>query len=1058
MKSKELRKVLLQNPQVLLSRKSTRAILCDVFTNDMAIVNAMLFAFDSHIIDSLRSHAPLTPADRARYTKILTQDYAIVDVRAKEAIDNWNDAYDPSISKLLDSIEASLQAKEAEKQNEIEQNAVTESIETDPLQIEANALLGKDDDENYYVNPIIQLRDDRIYIPCGVGNSDNGFFIYGINKTDECKNPNSSIYALVYNFLVRNSQMTDDDIPKCIQTEDSVFALDYRSIYRTAITILQLVKNNYWQHGKDNKGNEIDIITLDFHDDMDVLRIAKKMINFYLALFSRLMRVAPVRLHFKIGEKGIQFSLNGNKGIFVRDNTEFISNARELWYGKKINYKLSRDNIEDLEYLLAEVSPFDSFKEGQFEILCKMVSAKKHTVCIMPTGSGKSLIFYLISFLQPLPIFIIAPTDILIQDQIRNLKLFHRIDNVAHLQLTEENTFRHYEMFNNLNYITPNTLQNVYLLQAFRKINMGIVSRLEHIVSGQVKMVKEHKLSAYPLFSYIVLDEIHCISNWSHDFRPEYLMLSEKMKKYLDQIVYLGFTATANYTVVEDVQKQLSVPQENFLSPISFEKNNISYDYICATNQGEMLEVVSNVCQETTRRNERTIVFTKNDDVSRKVAEAIGYEADVFTKEYPVAYHHFAEGKCRVLVASDELGVGINFPNIRNVIHFGLPLSKSEYIQEIGRAGRANEMVHSYVIYLSKENAPENLLKRDIQVKDIPEIISDMDNDYSDIYKRLTNNSPTSELLYQRIMDCYNKFVQGKQVRYVESFRPNESVEARRILYMLYVVGYVNDWYSFSKSSDSLGTDYSIDICSTDAEEYRKNPEKMLQRMKSRTRRYFDAMGDSWESVSKAGKAAAPEELIRIYVEWYFNHYLYHQNEQFMDLYEFISGNAQSDDEITLAIKDYFMLPFIKLKSIEAQFSEMNIKEVGNKVLAGVTASMMNDIERINSNRYSYKLDFFLLTAGVKYYGVLEQSRYDRLRRYCNDFEWRYMVSFWERLYPQCETKGRLAILNCIANTGDYKQGVPHFLDVVYANEAKDIVYYGLLAKSINKIFNGSRR
>lgn len=146
--------------------------------------------------------------------------------------------------------------------------------------------------------------------------------------------------------------------------------------------------------------------------------------------------------------------------MFVRNNSDLVTNARELWYGRKINYRLDKSNLPDLEYILAEISPFGYFKEGQFEALSQMVSAKKHTVCIMPTGSGKSLIYYMVSLLQPLPLFVVAPTDILIQDQIRNLKQFHKIDNVAHLQLTDDNDFKEYEMRNSLNYLTPTTLQN----------------------------------------------------------------------------------------------------------------------------------------------------------------------------------------------------------------------------------------------------------------------------------------------------------------------------------------------------------------------------------------------------------------------------------------------------------------------------------------------------------------------------------------------------------------------------------------------------------------------
>ncbi|MBQ7290433.1 MAG: DEAD/DEAH box helicase [Clostridia bacterium] len=321
----------------------------------------------------------------------------------------------------------------------------------------------------------------------------------------------------------------------------------------------------------------------------------------------------------------------------------------------------------------------------------------------MSTVSGKSLVFYFASILQPLPIFIISPTDILIDDQIRNLWQIHNMDSVSHLKLTKENDFGAYQISANINYLTPATFQNRNLLVAFRAINNG----------KQAKHGYEKRYADGPLLSYIVLDEIHCISNWGHDFRPEYLMLSKFLKKFLDQTTFLGFTATANYTIVSDIQKQLDIKQDKIFSPILFEKANISYNFIELETPKERIKRAKEIATELIRRNQRTIIFTKNDDYFILVSDAIGDEAALFVSDYPLGYQSFDDGKCKVLVASEDLGVGINLPNVQNVIHFGLPISKSEYLQEIGRAGRAEEAVTSYVLYLNADgNAPAGLLKR----------------------------------------------------------------------------------------------------------------------------------------------------------------------------------------------------------------------------------------------------------------------------------------------------------------------------------------------------------
>src|SRR5699024_9744611 len=148
----------------------------------------------------------------------------------------------------------------------------------------------------------------------------------------------------------------------------------------------------------------------------------------------------------------------------------------------------------------------------------------------------------LASLLQPLPMFILAPTEILIEDQIRNLKKFHHMDNVSHLKLTVDNDFSNFEMRNSLLYLTPATFQNRHLLVKCRYINNGHTL----VMNEKSRILQEIKVAPGPSISYVVLDEIHCLSNWGHDFRPEYLMLSKFLNKFLDRVTFLGFTATAN--------------------------------------------------------------------------------------------------------------------------------------------------------------------------------------------------------------------------------------------------------------------------------------------------------------------------------------------------------------------------------------------------------------------------------------------------------------------------------------------------------------------------------
>lgn len=1028
----DLQKLLISRPDTLLNRQRMRGLLVDYLNNDTAKVNVLMTAYDIGIVTDIRSNFPIDTFHRNRMVYSLVQQHSIVEEKASWAVDTWISCFSSELITLV------LQAEAEEKKPEPISVIIPPDIDPEPIFIPRgndSVVDGgtRDHREDFFINPTLDERADAVYVPCGVGNTDCGFTIFGVKKQAMCKNKYSDIFALVYNYLIRTSKITDEDIPHYISQINTTYALDYRSIFRVAIMLLQMVKNNY---------TSTNILEIAYCGEKEHLQYAVEMINNYAALFCRLMNITEVKLVVKYNKGGTKVSLSKCAGVYCESNPSLISNAREIWYGRKINYRLSRANIRDLEYILSEISPFDSFKEGQFEALKDMLAAKRHAVCIMPTGSGKSLIYYMASLLQPLPLFVVAPTEILIQDQIRNLQKFHHMDNVAHLQLTDQNCFSNFEIRNSLNYLTPMTLQSRHLLVKFRYINDGT----------HLKDKRAEQLAPGPLAAYIVLDEIHCLSNWGHDFRPEYLMLSRYLRKYLDQIDFWGFTATANYTVVEDVQKQLDIPQGNFFSPITFEKYNVSYDYRCVATEEELYQVTAEIAQTLAGRDERTIIFTKGDIISRRLADVVGYEADYFSADNPEAYHHFVDGKCKILISSEELGVGINFPNIRNIIHFGLPLSKCEYVQEIGRAGRANELVTSYVVFLenSEENVSPKLLNRSTPINDIPDLLAGASNDYADIYRKLTNDCPTKEVLFERLQDLYSTLRAEKRSYLVMPFSWDKLEDAKQLLFMLYTTGYIYDWYSYSQTKDHSGLEILIDICSSEAA-----IKDTLRRMRLKLKDYFDFLGNNRESIAKVNRATTPEDLIKAYVDWYYIKYLYHHNEQFLDLFDFITANMGSANEkITDEIKDYFVLPFIKLKSDEAYYGEMSTKEIVNKAVLGINKETLANIERINSNRYSYRLDLLLFCGRLRMESFFDKNRLERVLNRIPKEDRATVIGAFARLYAVSGISAKLAILNYIESEGK-KIGIEYstFVSDAYRDSRKDLIYFGIMAKKVNPAF-----
>lgn len=1031
-------KIFIGHAENLLERSKTKALLGDMLKNDMTQVYALMSAYDLDIVTLVEEKGSLDAFEKSALTDRLVKRFSMIERTAEWSIDTWDKILTTKLIKELADKKASI-LKEKEQQamemlSEPEEPLEDKLNEGQPKDYSnyKTAFVSRDDISDYYLNVSFKKKEGKIFVPCGFGNTDNGFFICGISESDHPTTTSTgNIYALVYNYLTRNSRMTVKDVPKYFETVHTPFQIDYQKIFRLSIIVLQMIKNNFFYS---NGALNIN------YPNMDEINLAIGLINNYSKLFAHLVGVNNPSLRISPNQKAINISVDSKiDGIYIEENN-IPCNAREIWFGQKITYRLEEEkHLKDLEYLLSEISDFEYFKGGQFEALRSMLSTNEHSICIMPTGSGKSLIFYMASLLQPLPMFILSPTDILIEDQIRNLKKFHHIDNVSHLKLTESNDFSNFNIYNSLIYLTPTTFQNRNLLVKCRHINNGM----------ELGGFHNKRISTGAQISYVVLDEIHCLSNWGHDFRPEYLMVSHFLQKFLDKTTFLGFTATANYTVVQDIQRQLNIPEKNIFSPIELRKDNISYDFRAMENTDEMYNEIAKIANELVAKNERTIIFTKNDEIAFKVADRIGYEADVFQRDNTSAYHLFADGNCKMLVASEELGIGINLPDIQNIIHFGLPVSKNEYVQEIGRAGRAEERVKSYIIFLkpTENNVFQELLKREIDIPDLTKILDQMANDYSDCYRKLNNRLDSKDDLINNLMDLKGELSRCLVVKRC----PIDGIEhVKRHIYMLYVLGYIKDWYSYSADEKDGIIEIMMSITNNDDE---FNDSFIFSRMKKTAVEYYNFLGENRQQIAQTQRSNTIDEIIEIYVNWYYAKFLYHHKELFLDFLEFVEENeSKNDDAITEEIKEYFTLPFIEIKEDEAKYRNMSLADITKKVMQGVDVGTIANIERLNSNSYSYSMDCFILLANLRKYSKFDEYRFERVISRTSHNMIDSLLFSIAKVYEKSTVEARFNTIKILEKYAkSFSLTVPQICDYLYKNIGKDIIYFGLLATECNK-------
>ena len=335
----------------------------------------------------------------------------------------------------------------------------------------------------------------------------------------------------------------------------------------------------------------------------------------------------------------------------------------------------SKKAISSPEDILKQVFGYDEFRPFQKEIIDSLLQ-KKDVLAVMPTGGGKSLCYQVPALIFEGVTIVVSPLISLMHDQICGLETI----GVEAVALNSSLDWEKYA--DNIRRIKNGEVKILYVAP-------------ETLVSDRCKEL----LSSIKV-DCLTIDEAHCISEWGHDFRPEYRQLAD-IRKLLKESVCLAITATATEKVRSDIKKMLKLktPKE-FIA--GFNRKNI---FLEVKEKQKPFEQASEFLKE--HRGESGIIYC----FSRKQADTLAVQLSVLgynAKPYHAGLsdelrqktqNDFINDDIEIIVATVAFGMGINKPNVRFVIHFDLPKSIEQYYQEIGRAGRDGNPAHALLLF-----------------------------------------------------------------------------------------------------------------------------------------------------------------------------------------------------------------------------------------------------------------------------------------------------------------------------------------------------------------------
>ena len=567
---------------------------------------------------------------------------------------------------------------------------------------------------------------------------------------------------------------------------------------------------------------------------------------------------------------------------------------------------------DPLNKILYQLYGYQTFKEGQFYII-ENILKQVNTLGLLPTGGGKSLCFQMPSILQLGCCIVVCPIKALMKDHVDELDFFGfkgRAEFISGDKTAKERN------------------------AIYDKIRSG---KVQFIFISPERMQTEDfrnvliELDNKTLISYLAIDEVHCLSEWGHDFRPSYLALANTVSSILKlDIPIISLTATASPNVLKNIISELNIEEENVIFRMQNSRPELNYEVQNTNDKNNYL--LKNITEMknlgSLSEKQAGIVFTMhvNGDLGcSKIEQDIKkYNKDITTgiycgdkpnnwtekevnekfDDYKIRIQNqYKNNETQLMCATKSFGMGINKPNIRFSIHYGIPSSMEALYQESGRTGRDGKTAKNIILFTDEKNKiPEEIFDPKTNLEDLYLYsTSGKRNEQGDFKNQLflatnprNNQTITKEL--ENINNLLTK-LENNNSKLIELFSEHEVN-----LYRLLQLGIVIDW----QVKDFFRNIYLVSYGLITDKEIATNVLKQIKKY-LRSAPEIEFHQNEIEEIIKSASINKREELIRYLLEWNNDNFLYMRRQSLKTLYDYTKEFKDTGaKEFKKKVENYF--------------------------------------------------------------------------------------------------------------------------------------------------------